>query len=182
MVARKKEITLLSTLFCFLVITIHLLSDAITRLDRGSWQFIMAYIPWVTASCAVYGFIFISALKLSMAEYQGYPRFISRRLRKIVVPYIIAVTIFWIYFAISSDYGITPDQIFRYYFLGKIYSHFYFVIIITQFYLLFPVWRWMAKKVDAVIVLPLALLVMIAFRESFRVLMSKISPSYNLQY
>ena len=179
---RKKEITLLSTLFCFLVITIHLLSDAMTRLDKGSWQYIVAFIPWETASCAVYGFIYISAMKLSMAEYPGYLRFISRRFQKIILPYLTAVTIFWIYFVMSSGYGISMDQVFRYYVMGKIFSHFYFVVIIAQFYLLFPVWRWLTDKAGAVIVLPMALLVMIAFRESFRVLLSKLAPSYSLQY
>ena len=182
MESRKKEINLTGALCCFLVITIHLLSDAMTRLDKSSWQYAAAYIPWEFSSFAVYGFIFISALKLSMTNYPGYKGFILRRFGKIIIPYVIAVTIYWICFAIVNNSGFSLRQVVQYYLLGTIFSHFYFVVIIAQFYLLFPVWIWITKKADAVFALPLAILVMIIFRESLRILLSRVIPEYSLQY
>ena len=182
MESRKKEISLTGAFCCFLVITIHLLSDAMTRLDTKTWQYAVAFIPWEFSSFAVYGFIFISALKLSMSNYPGYKGFILRRFGKIIVPYAIAVTIYWICFAIFHNYGFSLKQVVQYYFFGNIFAHFYFVIIIAQFYLLFPVWTWLIKKADAIIALPLAILVMIIFRESLRILISRTIPAYSLQY
>ena len=42
-------------------------------------------------------------------------------------------------------------------------SHFYFVVVIVQFYLLMPLWIWLVRKARAAVLVPLSLIVMIAF-------------------
>ncbi|MCL2677805.1 MAG: acyltransferase, partial [Clostridiales bacterium] len=177
----KKEISLANALFCLCVLMVHLLSDAVSRADKDSWQYILVYIPWQAASAAVYGFIFLSALKLFRAEYPGYKPFLLRRLKKIVVPYLIAVTIYWVYFLLQGR-DFYPGQFVRSYLLGDAAVHLYFVVVIVQFYLLVPFWRWLTGKMDALLAIPMAIFVMIIFTESLRVALSQWAPGFVWQH
>ena len=61
---RKTEISILNVLFCLMVLVIHTLSLGMVELEKTSWQFMSVYVPWKLCSVAVYGFIFLSGVKL----------------------------------------------------------------------------------------------------------------------
>jgi hypothetical protein len=61
---RKREISSLNCLFCVMVVCIHLLSEPVTRFEKGTWQYAVAFVPQQLMFVSVYGFVFLSGLKL----------------------------------------------------------------------------------------------------------------------
>jgi len=83
------------------------------------------------------------------------------RIRRVVIPYLIACFIFVLYFHISCMQTFSLLSWGKNIFTGKLNSHFYFVIVICQFYLLMPLWRRIVSKQNLMLALPVSLLVMI---------------------
>lgn len=168
---KRREIDFVNVFMCLLVMMIHCLSQAVGALNRESVQYAMVFVPWRLASFVVQGFIFLSALKYFMKLKRGggleYGHFLLSRAKTIVLPYILWNLIY--YFAlIPLGYFIFDPRTFLgemsgYLFLGNMISHFYFVVIIVQFYALMPFWVWVVKRVRGVILIPLSLAVMVVF-------------------
>lgn len=139
----KSEISVLNVLFCLMVIFIHITSYTIAALDAASPTVKVLHAFWRLCSCAVYGFIFLSGVKLFLKEYKDFSlkKFYVSRLKKIVLPYVVAV-IFYYLFEISRGYYEFSFKELGFFLLsGKIECHLYFVVIIIQFYLLMPLWQ-----------------------------------------
>ena len=182
--ARRREISCLNVAFCIMVILLHLLSNPVTGLVPGSWQHLLAYVPWKLFSVAVYGFIFLSGVKLFLPSARPFRlgRFYRRRAVTILLPYLIAVTVYALVFAVVYRYRYDLATLLRYYLLGRAASHFYFVVIIIQFYALMPVWRLLLRRVDPLTGVVLMLLFQLLFRELLRVVLSLTAPDYRLMY
>lgn len=139
----KSEISVLNVLFCLMVIFIHITSYTIAALDAASPTVKVLHAFWRLCSCAVYGFIFLSGVKLFLKEDKDFSlkKFYVSRLKKIVLPYVVAV-IFYYLFEISRGYYEFSFKELGFFLLsGKIECHLYFVVIIIQFYLLMPLWQ-----------------------------------------
>jgi len=134
-----KGITLMNTLLCFCVVMIHLTSVILPDMNKESLWYDVIFVLNNSLFFSVPGFIFLSGFKL-YSRYRDskvdIKSFYLKRLRKIVVPYIICVLINFLYF--YSKKWITVDELASNIFLGTGAAHFYYIIIAVQLYLVFP--------------------------------------------
>ena len=110
---------------------------------------------WIMmAKFAVPVFIFITGMVL-FYNYEGhfnYLTFLKKRLSDIIIPYF-----FWSLIYFSLNYGWTEGFIQQGWkwilmlFTGKTSYHLWYVVMIFQFYLLFPVFRYLILKVRTMI-------------------------------
>lgn len=151
-----RELDHVNALACLMVILIHVLSLGISGLERSSWQAAVVYLPWRMAACAVPAFLFTGAARLSLQldRPTPYGKYLLGRVRRILLPYAL-----WnlIYYGVFISIGYVRPSVgdFLYQLCwGTLSSPFYYVVLVTQFYLLRPVWRWLVEKVSPVVGLP----------------------------
>lgn len=161
-VKRKNEIAFINVILCMMVIFIHTASELITKQEIGSAGYIAAFIPWRISSFAVHGFIFLSGLKLNLKNEIKYVSFYLKRVTTVIIPYIIWVAAYYIYFCVNHYFEFDISELGGYIIRGDLSAHFYFVIVIVQFYLLFPLWRKLFKTLPPSAVLPVAAMITIA--------------------
>ncbi|MBQ2615174.1 MAG: acyltransferase [Clostridia bacterium] len=187
----KRKITEMSVFeffLCMFVILIHLLSEGVDALPKWSfWSVLFASLTRL-ATFAVPGFVFTSAVKLFYkygdTPQFSYHKFLWGRCRKIVFPYILATLIYYAVFVwMLGIYRFDLGDLLGFLISGNLSAQFYFVILITQFYLLMPIWLAFShnkSKVFAATLLLASLLITIFFRMSFphTASIAKIFPSY----
>ena len=139
-ISKSYSVSLMNMLLCISVLVIHMSATPATTLIYGSIWHMLVYSANRALSFAVPGFIFLCGFKL----FYGYAekeidllRFFLGRAKKVVLPYIIAVLVFFAYYRFMGWASISglPEYIF----LGTLAAHFYYIIIAVQFYLLFPI-------------------------------------------
>ncbi len=162
----KKELNYMNAIACLAVILIHVLSYGIANADRTSWQAAVIYFPWRLAAFAVPMFLYTGAVKMAM-QFGGeqplslsvYARYVLRRIQKVFLPYVLWCAIYYLYFLsihwVKGDAG----EFLSYLFQGNLSSPFYYVILVMQYYLLLPLWRWMLLRVPAYVGIPLSLFI-----------------------
>lgn len=158
---RRSELSIMNVLLCLFVIFIHAASSTISTADKASPKFALIFIIWRLCSCAVSGFVFLAGLKLSLGLEKpfSYPKYLLGRLKRVVLPYLIAAAVYALYFSYMNYAAYTPKSFFAELFTGSITAHFYFVIMIVQFYITAPLWRWIIKRLDSGIKTALFLIV-----------------------
>lgn len=161
--SRKNELSLLNIIFCLLVIFIHAASAPVTDLDKGSLQYAAVFVPWRLSAFVVQGFIFLSGLKMFLGARRRveYKKYYIKRVRRIVIPYVLAVILFYVYFLRRQYFEFNIKELFGYIVKGDLVSHFYFVVIIVQFYLLRPLWERMLERVQPKLAVILSIPVML---------------------
>ena len=133
------EANVMSALLCLCVITIHLTATPIAQLTPGTLWHTLIFIINKVLVFSVPGFLFLSGLKLH-SQYGDREfdvlQFYSKRLRSIVVPYTITVLLYFVYYYAKHWTAISklPEHLL----LGTLASHFYYITIAVQMYLLFP--------------------------------------------
>jgi len=143
-----KEVNILRSLSALSIILLHVTSGYIS-------QHPVAYLGNQITRYASPIFVVLSGLLLYHLEKRKtqsrYPLFLKKRVSKVAIPYVIWTVIYTTFtsrHAISTwdnewwfSYGkILLDNIFT----GKAFVHLYFVLIMMQFYILFPLLRrWM---------------------------------------
>ncbi|MBE6598779.1 MAG: acyltransferase [Ruminococcaceae bacterium] len=165
---KREELSLLNVFFCLLVIFIHVTAEPVTLYLKDSPLYILTLSLHRLSSFVVQGFIFLSGVKLFLnfgVDDFSYGKFFISRLKRVVVPYIIAFAVFYGWFILLGVIEPSLPSFLRYLVIGDITSHFYFVIIICQFYLLIPLWRRMAKSGNALISIVSSLIVMIILKQ-----------------
>ena len=148
---RKNELSLMNVTLCFFVIFIHAASTAVSSADRTSAEYAILLTVWKYCSCAVPGFIFLAGLKLSLGFEKpfSYPKYLLGRVKRVLIPYIIAVIVYTIYFCAKGYAVFTPIGFISELLIGNTCAHFYFVVTIMQFYLTAPLWRALARRLDS---------------------------------
>ncbi|MBQ9940397.1 MAG: acyltransferase [Clostridia bacterium] len=132
------EISLMNALLCIGVIVIHLTSFPVTSMDKSGVSYLLIYILNRFFVFCVPSFIFLSGLKLHN-KYRGGINalsFYKNRTVKILVPYVFAVSVYFLYFL--SKQWVFLNEYPLHLVLGTISAHFYYVVISCQFYILFP--------------------------------------------
>ena len=163
---KKTELSILNVFFCLLVIFIHVSSNPITFLIKGSLGLAAVYAPWKLASFVVYGFLFLGGLKFALHPprdgVKGLWEYYKKRLLRIVVPYVIWVLIYdlWNHFALGEELSVSSCLYSVW--SGTAASHFYYLVIAIQLYALAPLWKRI-KASSAPVVLPIALVLTILF-------------------
>ena len=137
-----------SLILSLMVVFIHVSSEIIAVYPKEGWLYPYVFIIWKLCSYAVPAFIFLSGFKLFLNEKimdMSYGLYLKKRLKSIVVPYVIWFCIYYLYFIRYGYYTFNGVEMIKMFFLGNLVSHFYFITIIVQFYLLFPLWKTMLK-------------------------------------
>lgn len=132
---KKGELQRLNVLFCAFVTLIHLLSFPIMNYAAFTPMWTVAFSLQRPLFCAVSGFLFLSALKTSLAGVDNGFLKVIKRIKRLWIPYVIAVVVYCIFEyytkGVRSEFAFFKDLL-----TGRHASHFYFVIVITQFYIL----------------------------------------------
>jgi len=162
----KHELSFASVFLMLAVIFIHVASECITGLDRTSVRFagVLTLHRW--SSFAVQGFLFLSGLKLFLPSQKPFSlgRFWLGRLRRVVLPYVAVYAVFYAYFLLKGTAEPSLSSFFGELWKGGLVNHFYFVVVICQFYLLMPLWRRVVEKCSPLLSLTVSLLLMLIFR------------------
>ena len=144
---RKNEILRMNVLLCLLVVFIHVSAEPVSLLQKLSWQYLAVFVPWRLAAFATQGFIFLSGLKLMLSGGSGsFLKYLARRLRRVLVPYLVWNLIYYFYFMSRGYFSFDIQRLSGYVLRGDLVSPFYFVIIIVQFYILFPICRALVRS------------------------------------
>lgn len=157
--ARRPELSRLNILFCLMVIWIHIASQAVSNLDPTGWQFALVFIPQRLAFVSVPAFFFLSGLKLTLfsARHSKLKKYWLGRIRTILLPYILAVAVYYLYFWTHHYFPFSLPDFGGYLVRGDLSSHFYFVVTLVQFTVLTPLFLWLTRRFDPVVLLPFAL-------------------------
>ncbi len=168
MAKRKSELSLLNILMCLFVIFVHVVSWTIGDMDKSSLAYVFTLIPWRLTQFVVQGFVFLSAVKLfASGKEHNYENFLVGRYKRVVIPYVLWVLIYYAYFIRHSYYAYTFSwgDLGTYLFFGTLCSHFYFVVMIMQFYLNLPLFKWMTRKVNVWILAILSIVLTALFKQ-----------------
>lgn len=162
-----KEITIMNAFLCLCVIMIHITSAPITEFVCGTFWHTVIFIVNKLLCFSVPAFIFLSGFKLQN-KYKdtkvNIKKFYLGRLKSIVIPYIISVIVYFLYF--FSKQWVLLSSLPEYVFLGTLAAHFYYIVIAVQLYLLFPLIKWLFDKFPKT-VLALSLICIILCLELF---------------
>lgn len=184
---RLSELSYLNVIFTLLVIFVHILGEPVMRLtDRASVQYFAVFTPWKLFQFVTQGFIFLSGIKLFIKKRDSINigRFYLDRVKRVVVPYVIWVVIYYLYFVFNSYYAykFTFKDLVHYIITGDISAQFYFVVLIVQFYLLTPVIMKLFKKCSTELALLYSLFVSLILGENLPRMLKIISPEINFLY
>lgn len=156
---RKSELSFANVLCCLLVIFIHVNSEAVSTLDKNSIWYAFSFILWQSASFSVYAFIFLSGIKQFLKTDIKISDFYKKRLVKIALPYLLWVCIYYAYDVYMGIETFNLKTLLYYMYSGDYIGHFYFVIIILQFYLLMPLWIKLFKISNPKIMLTISFII-----------------------
>lgn len=157
---RKQDIVFLNILFCMLVIFIHISSEIILKMDRGRTMFWTVFALSRLSGFVVQGFILLSGVKLFFkAGSMRYGRFYLSRLVSVLLPYIAWVFLYYLYFCWKGYYIFSWAELGRFLLFGDLSAHFYFIVILVQFYLLAPVWMFLFRRANPAVALVIALMI-----------------------
>ncbi|WP_150272281.1 acyltransferase [Paenibacillus tepidiphilus] len=154
---RIPQLDIFRALAIVAVLAIHATSRTIAE-TQGSSLFHPFLFINKFSQFAVPSFVFLSGFVL-FYNYIDRPltgktlaKFYSRRLLYIIVPYFVfSVLYFMLKMNAGNTWGMAFDEMARkmakYLLTGTAYTHLYYIIIIIQFYLLFPLLLWCLQKV-----------------------------------
>lgn len=153
-----KEISLMNALLCLGVVMIHLTSAPLGTLIRPSMAHTFIFIINKSLCFCVPAFLFLSGFKLHN-RYQNteinLKKFFCTRVKKIIIPYIISVLIYYVYFQNKS--WVSAKDLPQYMLLGTLVAHFYYIVIAVQMYIVFPMLKDVFEK-HALLILVIALI------------------------
>ena len=151
---KLKEINLMNVFLCFSVVLIHLTASPVTSLRHDNIWYLLFFVINKFLTFAVPGFIFLSGFKL----YNKYKdiqidikKFYSGRFNKIVIPYIVAFLIYFVFYKFLNM--VQFNEFLPALLLGTLAAHFYYIIIALQFYLIFPLLNKIFNKYDKLLLL-----------------------------
>lgn len=157
------ELNITRALAIIAVIMIHSTSTPVATLSSESSLFSIYVFLNIFSKFSVPAFIFLSGLVLFYNYIQKdftkkmVINFYKKRITQIVIPYIFFSVFYYavIQFYTTRDVGLTINALFSIEFLqklliGKAYTHLYYIFIIVQFYLLFPIFLYFLKKIPAI--------------------------------
>lgn len=160
--ARKLSLSVAGALFCLIVIFIHIISPVISGADRSTEKYTAALTLWRLSAFVVQGFVLAAGVKLGLKFENGavdWKRYYLSRATRILIPYILWVAVYYLWFWLRRYYEFSPVDLLRYIFVGDLAAHFYFVVAIVQLYALAPLWKALTDRIHASFALPAAALV-----------------------
>lgn len=164
---RLGELMLLNVLFAMLVIFIHVSSRPVMALKQDGLAYLAIMTCWRLSSFATQGFIFLSGFKMlyGTSEKTDLKKYYFGKITKVYFPYVLWVVL---YYALFVFLKFLPQQnhitaVLKHILLGDLVGHLYFVPVIMQFYLLFPLWRILFRKIKPAYIISVAFVLTICF-------------------
>lgn len=183
---RRTELSWLNLIFCGMVLWSHSSSYALTHLDKLSWQYALTYSLQRICFVSVYGFFFLSGLKLTLSRRKPPSplAFWGKRFKGILLPYCLAVAVYYVWFSVILRYfPFSVTDYLGYLVRGDLSSPFYFAVALAQFILLAPLLRRLAEKYSPALIVPAALVVtqlsVMYFNDVLRLFMPGASFAYS---
>lgn len=181
---RRYEISFLNVIFCLLVIFIHIISYAVAHFAPGSIAYNLSMFPWRLSSFVVQGFVMLSGIKLFLTKKDSisYIEWLKLRFKSIVIPYILCFIIYYIFYYIVYDYPLNLKFVAKQFFTGNLVCHLYFIPIMVQFDLLFPLFKRIINNCSPVIIIPFCFLISQIFEVHFPTMLSTLLPDIKFMY
>lgn len=181
---RRVEISVLNTLFCLTVIFIHIISYPVAAFSVNTIKYNMVMIPWRLCSFVVQGFVMLSGIKLFLNKKDNLPFsvYLKGRIKGVIVPYAVCFAVYYLCFFAVYQYPLDAGFILEKFFTGDLVCHLYFIPIIFQFDLLFPVWKRLIGKCSEKIVIPIAILFSMAMEMFFPRILNGIFSGFTFVY
>ena len=181
---QKQEIIFANVIMCLLVVFIHISSSAVSSLEKNSAQYLAVMVPWRLSAFVVQGFIFLSALKIFIkkAPITNYKRYYISRIKTILLPYIIWVVIYYVYFCNHGYFPFNLNHLLKNIALGTLVSPFYFIVVIVQFYALLPFWQWLYKRFSPGTILFFSLIITIVCGQFLPKAINLITGGYSFAF
>ena len=153
---RIPQLDIFRAIAIFAVLAIHATSRTLEETLNTSMFHPFLFINKIS-QFAVPSFVFLSGLVLfynyidRSFSRKTLASFYSRRLIYIIVPYFMFSLLYFILkLTVGHSWGSPPAELAskfgKYLWTGTAYTHLYYVIIIIQFYVLFPLLLWCCKK------------------------------------
>ena len=159
---RKHELTWLSLAFCMMVLFSHCSGHPITHLRTDSWQFALLLLLQRMSYVSVYGFFVLSGVKLMLPRSRPiqWGSYWKSRIKTLLLPYLAANVIYYWFYCWGIHWYTPSWKVFGEYLLhGNLVSPFYFLIVMFQFTLLAPAFKWVTEHVHPAVALPIALVI-----------------------
>ena len=156
---RRVEISVLNTIFCLIVVLIHIMSYPVAAFSGDMLKYSLVMLPWRLCSFVVQGSIMLSGVKLFLngKDKSPYLKYQKGRFFGVIVPYIICFAAYYVLFVVIYDYPVDARFILKEFFTGSLVCHLYFIPLLFQFDLLLPLWRTVVNKCTPKVVIPIAI-------------------------
>ena len=179
----KPELSHMNIFCAFLVIFIHCASVIIGETTSLDTAFNAVFIPWRFSTFVVPAFIFLSGVKLFLTDKKiDYVKFYKGRITRVILPYLLWVFIFYIFFVDHHYFEFSWDGLFHAWWRGDLVGHFYFVIIIVQFYILMPLWVYALRRVTPAVGIAFSVLISVVLGYNLSNILYIILPNHVFQF
>lgn len=176
---RKNDIVFLNIIFCLLVIFIHIASEVVSNMPRGTAFFKIIFSAHRLSSFVVQGFILLSGVKLFLHRGEGinYLKYYKTRVMRVYIPYILWVVVYYIYFCAKGYFEFSLSDLFFRIIYGDLSAHFYFVIILIQFDILAPLWMALFKRGNSAVNVAFSLIITVICGQFLMPILTTLFPS-----
>lgn len=143
------ELDYMRFIACLAVMIVHISATGVTEYIHGSFPHIIMTLLNRSLKFTTPIFIFLSGVT-GFYGYRNkefkYFEFINKRLRRVLIPYLVWCVIYYFVYIKIGYYGFNIKFFIKNVIQGTMSYHLYFVIIITQLYLMGPVFYNLVKK------------------------------------
>jgi peptidoglycan/LPS O-acetylase OafA/YrhL len=173
----------MNAVLCLIVIFIHVSAVPVTALSKGSYAYAVVFVPWRLSAFVVQGFIFLSGLKYFIGGAKlDYRKFYVTRLTRVLLPYVLWNLIYYAYFIYTGIYTFSMAELLRFLVSGTLVGHFYFIVVIVQFYLLMPLWQRLVDKASPFLLLVSAAVISLLLGEYLPRMIQTVFPGCVFMY
>lgn len=163
---RIDETNIIRAIACLAVIMIHITAEPITTLQKGSIHSMIFTLINRSLRFTTPTFIFLSGLTL-FYSYESrnlkYNTFLKKRFSSTLIPYFLWSVVYFLFYYSRGIYSLSPKMFVENLLLAKMSYHLYFILIITQFYILFPLFLNGYKKLNPHLILIVSLVANLLF-------------------
>ncbi|MBP2071622.1 acyltransferase [Thermoanaerobacterium butyriciformans] len=148
--SRIDEIDVLKGISIIAVLMIHTTGSAVSTLDKSSTSYLIFAFINRFSQFAVPAFVFASAMLLMYNYGNGcdWKLFYKKRLKNVLLPYIAWTMIYGAYLYIIHHVPLKSILTIKNILFGGMFYHLYFIVIIVQLYVLFPVLLYIYKLIN----------------------------------
>ena len=156
---RKTELSYLNILFCMLVIFIHIISYPLSGYGLGNLPYNITLFLWRLSSFVVQGFVLTAGIKMFLGKEKPYLKMLFSKLKNIILPYAFWYVCYFVFYMVFFNYPFDILFILKHFFLGSLTPHTYFVPLIMQFFILYPLWKLMVKKINPAVAIIMSVII-----------------------